>query len=109
MASKYLQDRGFNLADAACDVSVRFRPFDDVSANLVVRPGGDWSGSASVEGTLSLEGTLDVKHRERAVVQEQVVALHSRDSVQTLLDQLARAMVEPVVTRFSPPSASQGN
>ena len=108
MASKYLHDRGFSLADSACDVSVRFRPFDDVNANLVVRPGGDWNGSSSVEGSLSLEGTLNVVYQDRPIVQEQVVALHSRDSVQALLDRLAWAMVEPVVTRFSPPSASRG-
>lgn len=109
MASKYLHDRGFSLADSACDVSVRFHPFDDVSANLVVRPGGNWNGSSGVEGGLSLEGTLDVVYQERPIVQEQVVALHSRDSVQTILDRLAWAMVEPVVTRFRPPSASSGN
>jgi hypothetical protein len=97
-ASRYLHDRGFRLADNACEVTVRYRPYDDVNAELILGHGGGYTGR------LSQEGTLDVVHQGRAIVQDQYIGLRGGDSVPLLLDRLAWAMVEPVVLRFSPPA-----
>jgi hypothetical protein len=97
-AKAYLDEDGFRLVDAGCDVTATYTDFNH----------GEWEIlTSTLLGTRSTnawraEGVVALRRGATTVVEDEGINIRDQSTMQDLLDELASRIVEKVDTYFRP-------